>query len=292
MMLLTGIYRNRIYMRFHLQRYLLFGLIILLVAACGANQPIPPKDDLTLETLLAEVPLTEQAVILLTPNTATPSIQPAATETLMPTATFTLAPTLAPTRPPEDPRWKFGDPDWTDPFENASHWTPYESERAKAEVRDGKFFYTMHVNDSLADWTVSGLSISSFYLEINAYTPSECSGKDRYGVIFRAPYPGEGYLLNLSCDGQFRLVTISSSGVGGLVPWTSHSAILAGPNQVNRIGIWADRKTIAIYINGIAVAGLQDDTYTQAGKFGLSIASENTPNFTVAFDDLAFWTIH
>ena len=279
-------------MRFNLQRYLLISLVIILVASCNVNQPTPPKDDLTLETLLAGVPLTKEAAILLTPNTATPSVQPTLSETLIPSPIPTLTPTPTPTRPPEDPRWKFGDPDWTDSFDNADNWSLYENERAKAEIRDGKFFYTMFVNDSLADWTISGLAISSFYLEINAQTPAECSGKDRYGVIFRAPYAGEGYLLNLSCDGQYRLVTISSTGVGILVPWTSHSAVLAGPNQVNRLGIWADRKTIAIYINGIAVAGLQDNTYIQAGKFGLSIASENTPNFTVAFDDLAFWTIH
>ena len=279
-------------MRFYLHRYLLIGFLIIFAAACGANQTTPPKDDLTLETLLAGVPLTEQAAMTLTPNTATPSIQPTPSQTLTPSPTFTLTPTLTPTPPPEVPRGECGDPAGAATFDNGDNWSPYESERAKAEVRDGKFYYTMYVNDSLADWTVSGLSISSFYLEINAQTPAECSGKDRYGVIFRAPYAGEGYLLNLSCDGQFRLVTISSIGVGILVPWTSHSAVLPGPNQVNRLGIWVNRKTISIHINGIAVAGLQDDTYTQAGKFGLSIASENTPNFTVTFDDLAFWTIH
>jgi hypothetical protein len=37
---------------------------------------------------------------------------------------------------------------------------------------------------------------------------------------------------------------------------------------------------------------MHDDTYKQAGTIGLSIASENTPNFTVIFDNLAFWKIY
>jgi len=228
-----GNYHNHNLMPVRAQISILLGILIILVAACGSNQSTALQDDLTLETLLAGVPLTEQAIKTLTPDTPTPTIQPTPSETLSPSPTLTPAPTLAATRPPEDPRWKFGDPDWTDPFDNAEHWSPYESDRAKAEIRDGKFYYTMFVNDSLADWTVSGLSVTSFYFEINSYTPAECSCKDRYGVIFRAPYAGEGYLLNLSCDGQFRLVTISSTGVGILVPWTSNPAVLAGPNQVH-----------------------------------------------------------
>jgi hypothetical protein len=40
------------------------------------------------------------------------------------------------------------------------------------------------------------------------------------------------------------------------------------------------------------MAGLSDeDTYIQPGKFGLSIASENTPNFTIIFDNVQFWSI-
>jgi hypothetical protein len=267
------------------------GLAIIFLAACSSTPP-PTQEDISLESLVEGIPLTQQAIASLTPNTATPTIPPTPTETLVPTPTFTLAPTLTPTRPPDDPRWRFGDPDWVNPFDTADNWYTYESVRAKAEVVGGEFIYTVYVNDSMAERFVAGPTIGNFYLEVIAQTPAECSGKDRYGVLFRAPNPNEGYLFHLSCDGQYRLVTISPSGLGILSPWTSHSAIIPGPNQINRLGIWARRKVIQIYANGIPLAGLPDEsTYIQPGRFGLSVAAENTPNFTVAFDNLTFWSI-
>ena len=270
----------------------LIGLALLLVAGCTADPPPPTQIDIGLETLVAGVPLTQNAIASLTPNTPTATIEPTPTETLIPTATFTPTVTLTPTRPPDDPRWRFGDPDWMDNFDTADNWSPYHSERAKVEIRDGKFFYTMVVNDDRADRTISWPVLGNFYLEITAQTPEICSGKDRYGVLFRAPNPDEGYLFNFSCDGEYRLVTISLDGIHILAPWTSHWAIVPGPNQVNRFGIWANRKVIQIFANGIPLTGIPDETtYLEPGRFGLSIASENTPNFTVVFDDLNFWSI-
>ncbi len=268
------------------------SLAALLLAACSLNpDSSPTQDDVNLETLVAGVPLTERAAQMLTPPTLAPTIPPTAADTLVPTRTFTPAPTLTTTRPPKDPRWKFGDPEWTDNFDNPNNWSPYDGEYSKVEIAGGKFFFTTYANNSKAYWIVSWPTWGNFYLEITAQTPVECSGKDRYGVIFRAPNPSEGYLFNLSCDGQYRLVAISRDGVVILHNWTADPAILAGPNQVNRLGMWANGTVIEIYANGIRLVGLHDDTYKQAGTIGLSIASENTPNFTVVFDDLAFWNI-
>jgi hypothetical protein len=280
-------------MRSRLRAIFLPGLVLfIIVAGCTSALAEPTQEDITLETLVAGVPLTEQAIASLTPNTATPTLSPTPTETLVPTPTFTPSPTLTPTRPPEDPRWRLGEPDWIHTFDTGDNWYTYESVRSKAVVADGRFFYTVFVNDSMAERFLAGPTIGNFYLEVTAQTPPECSGKDRYGVLFRAPNPNEGYLFNLSCDGQYRLVTIDLSGVRILSPWTTHSAILPGPNQVNRLGIWASRKVIQIYANGIPLAGLPDEsTYIQPGRFGLSVASENTPNFTVIFDDIQFWSL-
>jgi hypothetical protein len=275
-----------------LRTILLVGLAIFLLAACNAEPSPPTQADIGLETLVAGVPLTQNAIASLTPSTPTATIEPTPTETLIPTPTFTPTLTLTPTRPPDDPRWRFGDPDWVDTFDTPDNWSPYHSERAEAEIRDGKFFYTMFINDDRADRTISWPILGNFYLEVTAQTPAECSGKDRYGVLFRAPNPDEGYLFTFSCDGEYRLVAISLDGLVILTPWTPHSAIIPGPNQVNRFGVWASRKVIQIYANGIPLAGIPDETtYLDPGRFGLSVASENTPNFTVAFDDLTFWSI-
>ena len=138
-------------------------------------------------------------------------------------------------------------------------------------------------------WTVSWPQVSNFYAEVLVTMPPVCEGKDRLGWIFRSPDPAKGYRLELSCDGQYRMLVFDEGGAEVIVAWSSSEHLLAGPNQINRLGIWAQGKVLQIHVNGVAVAGLEHNDH-RTGTFGFSVTAENTPNFTAAFDDLTFWT--
>jgi len=73
-----------------------------------------------------------------------------------------------------------------------------------------------------------------------------------------------------------------------IVAWASSDSLNAGPNQINRIGIWAEGTTLGLYVNGAAVAGLTHDAYLR-GRFGVFVTAEETTNFTVSFDNLYLW---
>ena len=170
------------------------------------------------------------------------------TDTIAPTDT--LAPTSTPTSVPGDPKLSLGNPDYTDTFDQTYNWYPYDSSTTKAEIKNGKFFYTMKGTKSSSEWTLSWPEIKDFYLEVTAKTPDTCDGKDRYGLLFRAPDPSQGYLFYVSCDGQYRLALWDGSNFDILVDWTVANVINKGPNETNRLGVWAEGKKITLYING------------------------------------------
>ncbi|MBW8012808.1 MAG: LamG domain-containing protein [Chloroflexi bacterium] len=223
------------------------------------------------------------------PPTQTPP--PTPTETLVPTVTPTNTSVPSPTFVPGDPGLALGDPDFRDEFNNETNWSPYDAASSKAEINNGKFYYTKKTLEFGSRWTISWPTIEDYYIEVTAETPATCSGRDRYGIIFRAPSANEGYVFVLSCSGQYRLWIWDGSETTFLVDWTSHAAINAGPGQINRVGVMVDGNTIKLYANGVELTTLTDNTYIGEYKFGLVVGNSDTEPFTVIFDDLKYWLL-
>lgn len=285
------------------------------LAACGAKPaPETPTSEVQLQALVAEAVETQRAetaeadnraatlteaagqpAAVLQAQTVTPSITPTPEFSSTPYPTIplvnsaTLVPPSEPTRQPGDPALRLGDPDWEDTFEDGGNWGEYADTRAQIEVRDGILLFTAFEIGAGPIWTLSWPDARNFYLEVETLSPGVCSGKDRYGLVFRAPDPSEGYRVEIACDGQYRMVTFDESGSQVIVAWASSDSLNAGPNQINRIGIWAEETTLGLYVNGVAVAGLNHEEYPR-GRFGVFVTAEETSNFTVSFDDLLMWT--
>ncbi|HKJ26384.1 MAG TPA: family 16 glycoside hydrolase, partial [Anaerolineales bacterium] len=222
-----------------------------------------------------------------TPDDSTPVGTPLATLPPLNLPTPTLP--AVPTRQPGDPAAGLGNFDWQDAFDSSENWSEYTTSHAQVEVSSGELHYTVFAPASGPAWTVSWPSVSNFYLEVLVRTPQTCSGKDRFGLVFRAADPSQGYRYELSCDGQYHMMQFDPNGAETVVAWASSDALLAGPNQINRIGVWAQGKVVSLVINGVVVAGVPETDF-RTGRFGFVVASENTENLTVSFDDLTFWT--
>ncbi|MBN2045845.1 MAG: hypothetical protein JW757_12545 [Anaerolineales bacterium] len=295
-------------------------LLALMAGAAGCAPASPeaaPTEVNLLETMVAEAVETQREAgqeesanldatltmaaeqpAVLAAQTLTPTITPTATPTatpapvlptLPPLPTRTLAPPSAPDRNPDDPALRLGDPDWVDSFDSSVNWTTFTGTNSQVEITDGVLRYTVFEATPAPTWTTSWPQVSNFYMEVQAQMPAACRGKDRLGLIFRAPDPSSGYRFEISCDGQYRLLVFGPEGAEVAVAWASSEYLLAGPNQINRLGVWAQGKVIALHINGAAVAGLEQNDY-RSGTFGFSVTAEETDYFTAVFDDLMYWT--
>jgi len=189
-----------------------------------------------------------------------------------------------------------GTPDWRDGFEsNLHYWYLAADENVEFAIAEGSLVLTAF-RPAGDNWRVAELrELSDFYLEAKVTFGETCSGKDSFGFLVRAPDSEEsniasGYAFAFSCDGNFRYYLMRNGEYVGLENWQTTASLNAGPNQTNQVGVWAEGDQFRVYINGERVAEFSDGTYSR-GLFGLLIRSAETDNFSVAVDEIAYWTL-
>lgn len=219
-----------------------------------------------------------------------------------PTPTQTT-PTVPPSETPEqsetpaviDPDLPGDEPDYVDFLINPGNWfsggSSYEDEHVRFEIADSRMKMTAFNPDLYEGWRLSWPVLEDFYIE-GTFETGECSGRDRYGLFLRATNIEEnphGYLLGVTCDGRYSLRSFDGDFTI-LIDWTFSEHILAGPDQVNLIGLWAVRDQLRVYVNRVKLAEILDPTYKK-GPFGLFVGAAETESFTVEVDQIAYWTL-
>jgi hypothetical protein len=283
-------------------------LVFLLILTGCLPQPSTPVnvDDLVAttvsETLTAQAPAptqppppTEPPVTVNTPGPTSPPSATLAPTVIPPTATSpataTPSATVSPTSVSGDPRTALGQATWRDPFTSATGWNVGEDSFTKAEIKDGKFILT---GLTTADgWRLTWPEFDSAYLEATIRTGT-CQGSDEYGMMFRVPdihNPNEGYLFGFTCDGRYFLRTWDGENMNSLIGATTASAIQAGSDKTNRIGVWAEGNALTLYANGTQLAKIDDATFPDKGGFGYFVGARKTANFTVESDEIAYWDL-
>ncbi|MFC1936291.1 hypothetical protein ACFLYP_01345 [Chloroflexota bacterium] len=310
---------------------LVVGLIVAALSACGPSDAPEPEEQEQQEQLGGQEQQEQQGqqdqqdqqialdtmVAATMQALATQNAQPAAdqpqdtgaappaapTDTLPPTETYTpvpsltatptntLVPSVTATLSDEDPRQSLGGPDFVDTFDQKYYWNEYSTSNYKTEIKSGKLFFTMFEPQFSSSWFLSSPEIEDYYLEVTAKTGDVCEGKDRYGLIFRAPDPNAGYIFTISCDGNYRLASWEKNEWKDLINWQEDDAIHTGPNQTNRIGVWVDGKVIKLYVNGVLIDDFEDNQLGGEAKYGLVLASAESDDFLVTFDDLMYWEL-
>ena len=184
-----------------------------------------------------------------------------------------------------------GAADWTDNFNSGSNWFQLNTENVSFVFEDGMLRMRAKTAGSGDFWGLSNQpDLEDFYLEAVFKTGDECVGLDRYGLLVRSPEPNKGYVFNVACNGQFRIYEWNGSQYNQLHAWTTSPAIKTGPEQTNKVGVWAEGNDIRLYVNGVLVAELEVDIYDE-GRFGLLVGSTNTSNFDVYVDQISYWIL-
>lgn len=199
---------------------------------------------------------------------------------------------VTPTMTPEaDPRDELGSSTWGAVFDDGTEtWFQYENEQFKSEVRDNKLVLTAKKANSFDTWVMSYPQLDNAYLEVVFTTGEVCTGKDRYGVLFRAPDNTKGYLYNVACDGSYQLRIWDGEQFTDMINWTVDANIATGPGVNQRLGIWAEGDRLVLYVNGFEVGQVQDSTFS-SGTFGVNIAAVQNEGFTVDVIEAKAWDI-
>ena len=288
-------------------------LISVVVSACQLGLPSVLSQNANISESATDEP-GEQAQLPADTATSFPSETPEPSATLDPTetnpvatetpaiiptstATITLSPTITRTLGPEvqldsfDPREDYGDPDFLDFFTGYDNWNSRSDGDVIAQIVDGKFQLTAKQANNGTRWVHSWPEIRDYYLEVIAITPEVCEGLDRYGLYFRGPETSAGHIFELSCDGRYRLWIWNGSTATTIVNWKTHPAILKGSSQLNVIALQSVGDLITMYVNGEEIDEKFSDRYNGKNYVGMSIGTGPTEQFTVQFDNFAYWLL-
>lgn len=203
-------------------------------------------------------------------------------------------PTVSPTQV-SGPQ-NLGDPSWTVGF--GSGGGPFflgTDSGLNYDVKDGKLVMTA-LQPTGDQWRVARASyLDNFYLQSKFAAGGACGGKDGYGLLVRAPDKKDGnintgYVFSFSCDGKYRVYRMDNGNFNNIQNWTTHSAIRAGANQANVMGISAVGNNFRFFANNVLLFEFNDNAYA-GGLYGLMIRSELTQNFQVFVDEIAGWVI-
>lgn len=103
-----------------------------------------------------------------------------------------------------------------------------------------------------------------------------------YGVVCRQQ--GDTYYyFEITSDGYYKIARFVDDEYYEILPWTETEAILPG-NGLNHIRIECVGTTLAMYVNGISLAEVQDNAI-QDGYVGLVVGSFENPGVDLLFDN-------
>lgn len=278
-------------------------LVCLLLSACNY-----PTDELSSE----EVVQTNVALILtnapettLLPDPTRITVTPEATvdvptaivteppaavtdvATPEPQASATPAPTATPEPVADDPVTQFGEPDFLEDFTAAGNW-PYEDDWFLITVSGGQLHTFSKGTPYWSSWYTTYPEVKDAYYEATITRPN-CSGQDRFGLVFRWDASQEFYYMGVTCDGTWGFSFYTKDNqIINLLDYQSSTAFKPA-NEANRIGIMAKEEQFDFYINGIKVGSATDGRLPDAGTFGFISMSAGTVNFKTSVDKLEFW---
>jgi hypothetical protein len=198
-----------------------------------------------------------------------------------------------PPLPPDDPRagLDLNRPGYRDNFETRFTWGEQSHSGALTTWEGGRLKAVDLLADANVWWTTTGPNAiaGDFYAEVSA-TIGECSERDASGFAVRVDI-SSGYVLEVSCDGAYRLRKFTLGNVTVLRDWTNAEAIVQGSGAMNRLGILADGTSLYAFANNTRLGEVLEDTSHFAGSFGLYAMGQETPGLTVYFDDFELWYV-
>ena len=273
----------------HAHKLIVALVLLSFLAACTRPAPVgePPEE--------LQAPVVSPRFDSLT-NTPPPSATPAVTSTATPTEIPTEAPTVVPTPLPldeDDPRFglNLSAPDYWDDFSSNLTWVGPNFDGAANITSNGVHRAIDYLADSFLWWstTVPDIDAGNIYVEVTA-TLAECSGKDAYGLAVRVEPENRdsGYMLEFSCDGAYRVRKLFGGTIQTLQDWTISTSILT--SEPNTMGLLAVGNHLYPVANGDVLTDVEDGTFF-TGNYGLYANAQQTPGFSVTYDDFKLWYV-
>jgi hypothetical protein len=263
------------------------GVFLVLQKNTGGTSNTPPQNTGTTTTSPAQLTATAQAQASVVAQQATATAQAALTATAAANATATAS-VIAANPNPYPPGG--GTLALLDPLSNNNQgygWDTGNSGNGACTFTGGAYQISTPKTQYFYFCATHLRTYSNFAYEVQMKVlKGDCGG-----LIIRADTnSGKLYLFEICQDGSYNFY-VNRDFNGNMTNLSNgpSSAIKAGLNQSNTIGISAQSSTLTLYVNKQKIASVTDGSYSQ-GSIGLVVDAYNNPS-TVAFNNARLWTL-
>ncbi|MCS7222019.1 MAG: hypothetical protein RML36_05725 [Anaerolineae bacterium] len=181
------------------------------------------------------------------------------------------------------------DPTVMDTFRrDTGRWNLYSDENSAFFYQERALHGMVNI-ENWVSWSTSDLQVSDFYLEIDV-THIAGPVNSEFGVIFRYVDSDNFYLYAISGLGTYSLWKMEDNQWQPLIDWTESDAIRTGEAATNHLGLLAEGSRIALLVNDVALAEIEDNTFA-SGNLALAVGTFEEVGVEVAFDNLDLWDL-
>jgi len=230
--------------------------------------------------------------IALPTETATPFSTETPTPTIIwfpPTNTPTIFPTQ-PATPTQEYHPGVGSLIFSDSFDQPALWNTANSESASAAVTRNQLVLSISGPGPLSIASLrSQPETGDFYAEAMVDI-SLCSGKDQYGMLFRASGSANYYRFAINCSGQLRLERLRAGETYPLNDWLSSGDAPFGAPALVKIGVWAVGREMRVFLNDHYQVSVLDPVFS-SGTIGFFVFASGQNPVTISFSNLSVYSV-
>jgi hypothetical protein len=230
--------------------------------------------------------------IALPTETATPFSTETPTPTIIwfpPTNTPTFFLTQ-PATPTQEYRPGVGSLIFSDSFDQPALWNTTNSESASAAVTRNQLVLSISGPGPLSITSLRSQPETGDFFAESMVDISLCSGKDQYGMIFRASGSANYYRFAINCSGQMRLERLRAGETYPLNDWLpSGDAPFGAPAQV-KIGVWAVGREMRVFLNDHYQVSVLDPVFS-SGTIGFFVFASGQNPVTISFSNLSVYSV-
>ncbi len=177
-------------------------------------------------------------------------------------------------------------PTFSEDFDiDMGRWPIYKDENSNRGLKDGSYFISYNEPNSIT-WSEGSIIEDNFLFEVDTNVTS-AQEDTNFGVFFRYQDQKNFYYFWLNVQGRYTLRK-HVHGEKKVLLSGDASNIVNTQTGGNRLGVYSDKNTIAILLNGKILDVVQDDTFSY-GDIALSVANLEQPGIHVTFDNFNIW---
>lgn len=222
----------------------------------------------------------------------TTTVEPSATIAWFPaTATWTPMPTFVPSATPNFFPG-LGPQTYTDNFEKLGTWTGATSESSgDNSIILNRSRLTLAVNNSPAMLFSlnNNLTVSNFFAEVNI-TVNRCSGKDTYGMLYRAGSGAYAYRFLLNCSGEAKVEQAREGLNLAIQDWVPSGDVPLGAPGSVKMSVWNAGSEMRFFLNGRYQFTVFDPVYKHGGV-GVFVNAVSAEGMNISFSELKIFSV-